>query len=84
MFGSGSPVANHKRQLAARSESLHDGSGCGWWIEFCDPALEGLLEVRIVLLGMLADKLDDLAIAVRGADLAVVDTYSYFISLGIS
>ena len=38
----------------------------GGWIEFLDPALEGFLELRVVLLRVLTGELDDFAIAVSG------------------
>jgi hypothetical protein len=47
-----------------KNESLYNESSCGGWIEFRDPALDGLLEVWVVVVGMLVDELDDLAITV--------------------
>jgi hypothetical protein len=64
---SGSALANHKlavpRVPVPKNESLYNESSCGGWIEFRDPALEGLFEVRVVLVGMLADELDGEALA---------------------
>jgi hypothetical protein len=45
---------------------LYNESGCGGWIELLDPALEGFLELRVVLLRVLTGELDDFAIAVSG------------------
>jgi hypothetical protein len=47
-------------------ESLHKESGCGWRIEFFDPALESPFKVWVVLVGMLTGELDDFAIAISG------------------
>jgi len=52
------------RFALAKSESLYSESSYGRWIEFLDPALEGLLEVWVVLVGMLTGELDDFAITV--------------------
>jgi hypothetical protein len=49
---SGSALANHKlavpRVPVPKNESLYNESSCGGWIEFRDPALDGLLEVWVV------------------------------------
>ena len=56
-IASGSALANHKlavpRVPVPKNESLYNESSCGGWIEFRDPALDGLLEVWVVLVGML-------------------------------
>jgi hypothetical protein len=59
------PITNWQPALR-KSESLSTESGCRGWFEFRDAVLEGLLEVWVVLVGMLADELEDLAIAVGG------------------